>query len=106
MNAREAALIGHPAQQLLGHSFWEFFPESPDRLLHREMGRAITERVPVELEYFDERTCRWLEKRAYPVLSENSNACSFKQLHGSSSAVARPSADGTGKKMQPSKFVG
>jgi PAS domain S-box-containing protein len=66
VNAREAQLIGRPAETLIGKSFWDYNPEPPDGVLHREMGRAMNERVTVEFDYFDERTCRWFEKRAYP----------------------------------------
>ncbi|MFZ5476773.1 MAG: PAS domain-containing sensor histidine kinase [Myxococcota bacterium] len=66
VNEREAALIGRPARSLLGESFWTVFPEASDGPLHRELGRVMTERIPVEFEYFDERTCRWLVKHAYP----------------------------------------
>jgi PAS domain S-box-containing protein len=66
VNAREAAIIGVPAESLIGESFWEFFPEPPDGVLHREMSRAMREGVTVEFEFFDERTCRWFEKHAYP----------------------------------------
>lgn len=67
VNAREASIMGQRAETLIGRSFWEFFPESPDGVLHRELGRAMNERVPVKFEYFDEKTCQWLDKRAYPA---------------------------------------
>lgn len=67
INAREAALMGASPESIIGQSFWKFFPDPPNGILHREMARAMDEGVTVEFEFFDERTCHWFQKHAYPA---------------------------------------
>lgn len=67
VNAREAELLGVPPEAVIGRSLWEFFPEPPDGILHRELGRVMNQRIPVQFSFFDDRTCRWYEKNAYPA---------------------------------------
>ena len=67
VNERQASVLGAPVEALLGRSLWEFLPEPDGGIVHQELGRALRERVPVAFQYFDERLCRWFEKRAYPM---------------------------------------
>nr|MBA4148892.1 PAS domain-containing protein [Verrucomicrobiota bacterium] len=90
VNDREAAMIGVPAEALIGKSFWEFFSDPPDGVLHRQMGRAMHEGVPVEFEYFDDRHCRWIEKHAYP--SEQGISCLARDVTARKKAETRLAA--------------
>jgi len=65
---RMLAAQGVDAEKLIGKHFWnEAFPDVRGTILERELKRAMTERVPVELEPFYELWQRCYGVRAYPV---------------------------------------
>jgi PAS domain S-box-containing protein len=71
INAEGLRLDGRRASELLGKTHWEAFPGSIGTRVEAGYRRAMTERVPVELDhlYKDPATGRdlWLALRIYPV---------------------------------------
>jgi PAS domain S-box-containing protein len=71
INAEGLRLDGRHAGELLGKTHWEAFPGSVGTPVEAAYRRAMTERVPVELDhlYKDPATGRdlWLALRIYPV---------------------------------------
>jgi PAS domain S-box-containing protein len=71
INAEGLRLDGRRASELLGKTHWEAFPGSVGTPVEAAYRRAITERVPVELDhhYQDPATGHdlWLALRIYPV---------------------------------------
>ncbi|MET0428069.1 MAG: PAS domain-containing protein [Microvirga sp.] len=71
VNAEGLRLDGRPASEILGRSHWEAFPGSVGTPVEAAYRRAMTERVPVEIEhrYVDDRHGHdlWLAIRIYPV---------------------------------------
>ncbi|WP_201839160.1 PAS domain-containing protein [Microvirga zambiensis] len=71
INAEGLRLDGRPASELLGKMHWEAFPGSVGTPVEAAYRRAMTERVPVELEHryvnpADDHDV-WLALRIYPV---------------------------------------
>jgi PAS domain S-box-containing protein len=65
---RSFAAQGLNPDDLLGKHFWEeIFPEGRGTIAEREYGRAMTERVPRDFEYFFPPWQRWFAVRAYPI---------------------------------------
>jgi PAS domain S-box-containing protein len=65
---RMLAAQGTDADTLIGkHLFDEAFPGTLGGALKQEFKRAMTARVPVELEHFHEPWQRWYGVRAYPI---------------------------------------
>jgi PAS domain S-box-containing protein len=54
------------AEELLGNSCWELFPDSLDTPFDHELHRALREQRIVHFEALSGPTGRWLEVRAYP----------------------------------------
>ncbi|MFC5087667.1 PAS domain-containing protein [Microvirga arabica] len=71
INAEGLRLDGRPAREILGRSHWEVFPAVVGTPVEAAYRRAMSERVPVELEhrYGDEAGGQelWLALRIYPV---------------------------------------
>jgi PAS domain S-box-containing protein len=55
------------ADELLGRTQWEVFPETEGTILEKEFRRAATERAAVEFEYFHARWRQWFTFRGFPV---------------------------------------
>jgi PAS domain S-box-containing protein len=54
------------AEELLGKSCWELFPEQVGTTLYHELHRALREQTVVEFETFSTPTRTWVAIRAYP----------------------------------------
>ncbi|WP_457092578.1 PAS domain-containing protein [Microvirga sp. P5_D2] len=71
INAEGLRLDGRPADELIGSTHWEVAPASIGTPVEAAYRRAMTERVPVELDhhYIDPATSHdlWLALRIYPV---------------------------------------
>ena len=71
INAEGLRLDGRPENEILGKTHWELFPASVGTSVEAAYRKAMTERVPVELEhrYVDETAGFdvWLALRIYPV---------------------------------------
>jgi PAS domain S-box-containing protein len=71
INAKGLRLDGRPASELIGRTHWEVAPASVGTPVEAAYRRAMTERVPVELDhhYIDPATGHdlWLALRIYPV---------------------------------------
>jgi PAS domain S-box-containing protein len=67
VNHRAAELTGRPAEQLLGRSLWELFPNASGTLVHGEFHRAMAEQRPIVFEEHGQRAGRWLEHRLFPT---------------------------------------
>jgi PAS domain S-box-containing protein len=59
--------VGLAPAEFLGKTHWEVFPWSVDNFVEREYRRAVTDRVAVHLEIFNESTASWFEIHAYPA---------------------------------------
>ncbi|MFC4172690.1 PAS domain-containing protein [Microvirga sp. GCM10011540] len=71
INAEGLRIDGRPESEILGKTHWELFPGSVSTQVEAAYRRAVTERVPVELNhhYQDAATGHdlWLALRIYPV---------------------------------------
>jgi PAS domain S-box-containing protein len=71
INAEGLRIDGRPESEILGKTHWELFPASVGTRVDAAYRRAMTERVPVELDhhYVDPTTGHdlWLALRIYPV---------------------------------------
>jgi PAS domain S-box-containing protein len=71
INAEALRIDGRSENELLGKTHWEAYPASVGTAVEAAYRRAMTERVPVELDhrYLDGATHRdlWLALRVYPV---------------------------------------
>jgi PAS domain S-box-containing protein len=71
INAEGLRIDGRAESELLGRTHWEAFPGSVGTAVETAYRRAMTERIPVELEhrYVDEAAGHdvWLALRIYPV---------------------------------------
>lgn len=61
-------ILRRPRQLLLGKNIWAEYPSLRGTAIEYESRRAMTERVPVELEFYYEREGGWLDVRIYPAV--------------------------------------
>ena len=66
VNARAAALVGKPREELLGRVVWEVFPEAVGRESWHVLHQARDEGSIAHAEYRDPAIGRWLSVRAAP----------------------------------------
>ena len=66
LNGRALDYFGMSADELLGRSIWEVFPQSRGTIFDREFRRAVRDRVPVTFETQSARTGRSVDVHAYP----------------------------------------
>jgi PAS domain S-box-containing protein len=64
--AQKAGRLEANAEELLGRSCWELFPEYVGTAVDRELHRAMREQHMVEFETYSVPTRAWVEVRAYP----------------------------------------
>jgi PAS domain S-box-containing protein len=62
-----AAIIGRPAQELVGAAVWDVFPQVVGTPEHAAALRAMTERTAVKIVWFFDRVGRWFEQHALPT---------------------------------------
>jgi len=67
INAATIKLSGLKAQDFIGRTVWEVFPNTKDTVLEREFRRAMKEHLAVRFEYFYPEWNRWFEHRVYPT---------------------------------------
>ncbi|AWM89090.1 PAS domain-containing protein [Microvirga sp. 17 mud 1-3] len=71
INAEGLRLDGRPAREILGRTYWEVFPATVGTPIEAAYRRAMSERVPVELEHRYVNQAKgldlWLALRFYPI---------------------------------------
>lgn len=67
VNGQARQRIGTRARSVIGENLWEVFPEAVGTEAHRQLHRAMGERVSVDYELFFEPWQRWFSDRAYPL---------------------------------------
>jgi len=67
VNDRAAAYAGLSKSEMIGRNLWEIFPEAVGSEFHRLAHQAMSERRPVQGEFFHKPWGRWLETRIYPT---------------------------------------
>ena len=67
VSERAAAIIGRPADELVGAYVWGVFPEVVGTPEHVAATRAMSERVSVKIVWFFDRVGRWFEQHAIPT---------------------------------------
>ncbi|HJR34670.1 MAG TPA: ATP-binding protein, partial [Gemmatimonadales bacterium] len=67
VNDEAATRLGRARSQLPGATVWDSFPVTSGNEPHRQLRRAMSERVSVEYEVFDASRNRWYADRAYPA---------------------------------------
>jgi len=66
LNPSAERLLGHPRDELLGHSFWDRLPELAGSTVEGELHRAMHERQPRAFEAFLAQPRAWVQVRAHP----------------------------------------
>ncbi|HXG04487.1 MAG TPA: ATP-binding protein, partial [Candidatus Binatia bacterium] len=64
--AEVTALMGRPAERLLGRVLWDEFPELCGSRAEEEYRRAMRDGVTTQFQFRDPAVDRWYEVRAYP----------------------------------------
>ncbi|WP_254766646.1 bacterio-opsin activator domain-containing protein [Salinilacihabitans rarus] len=78
VNERAEALLGRPAEELLGERIWDVFPGSAGAELERRFREAMTTQRPVSFERASTQLGIWVEVRAYP--SESGLSVYFRDV--------------------------
>ncbi|EAS51559.1 putative PAS sensor histidine kinase/response regulator [Aurantimonas manganoxydans SI85-9A1] len=96
LNVEAQRIESRPREELVGHLHWELYPGTEDSELGRQYKKAMSERVPVALEYrhvWPDGRPVWVEARAYPV--EDGLAVFFRDVteQKQTEAVARETAE-------------
>lgn len=55
------------SSDLVGRKIWDLFPEAVGSVVHRELTRAMSERVAVDFEHYYEPWSRWFSDKVYPT---------------------------------------
>ncbi len=66
INKRGAQLLGKDREELLGHIFWEVFPDTVGQPFYEEFIRALNEQKRLFLEEWYSPWKKWFETRIYP----------------------------------------
>ncbi|MEO9126137.1 MAG: PAS domain-containing protein, partial [Microcoleus sp.] len=69
LNSQAARWLNRLAQEVIGNSVWEEFPESVGSLFEQEYRRCAADRITVSFESFYEPLNAWYAVRAYPIAS-------------------------------------
>jgi PAS domain S-box-containing protein len=67
VNEHAAELLGRPAEELLGRSVWEVFPEAEHAFFGEMVRETLRERRVVTKEDYSRSLRRWVYVRAYPA---------------------------------------
>lgn len=67
INERSAQLLGKSADQLIGQSVWDLFPEAIGTEAYHKCQRAMRERVSLYFEAFFPAFNKWYENYVYPT---------------------------------------
>ena len=68
VNDRELELIGKSREELINAtSIWEIFPDVVDSEFYYQLQRVMSERIPLQFEYYYSPWDRWYENRVYPI---------------------------------------
>ena len=70
VNAAAERMLSRSAEQLIGRSHWEEYPETIGSELETNYRRAMTERMRTTSEYYHAPLRRWFDIRVYPARSE------------------------------------
>src|ERR1700682_5546249 len=65
LNAEAETLLGRTRHELLGHEFWEKFPEQVGSVFETHYRKVMAEQIPVEFEASDSSGKVWYEAHAY-----------------------------------------
>lgn len=66
VNARAEALLGRPANDLIGRNVWQLFPQAVGTTAWLELHQAMTARMTKRFEIYSKPLDRWFENRVYP----------------------------------------
>ncbi len=81
VNRTAERLLGRPASELLGNSFWSCFPGARGTITEQHLERVLAERKPVVFEAQDAPAAgSWLEMHAYP--SDDGASVYFSDITG------------------------
>ncbi len=67
VNEAAAAAIGLPADQLIGRSIWDLFPDAVGNQFHEHLHTAVRENRVIRSEHYYERFNRWFDNHIYPT---------------------------------------
>jgi PAS domain S-box-containing protein len=67
VNEAAARAVGRPREEIIGHTWWDLFPDIVGTELARQYHRAMDERIYVAFEYYYPTTDTWWENRFYPA---------------------------------------
>ena len=67
LNEQVEARLGKSRSELIGQNIWDLFPDTVGNEAHRQLHRAMSERISVEYEVFYPSWQRWFADRAYPT---------------------------------------
>jgi len=66
LNAAAERMVGRQGHELIGKTFWDFYPASLGTVVEREFRLAMESRKPVSFERYYEPWQRWLQMQAQP----------------------------------------
>ena len=66
VNRKAAEFWGKSRDELIGHNFWQVFPEAVGMEFYHEQLRAMAERCPVTFEAVSPIIHRWIEAHVFP----------------------------------------
>jgi PAS domain S-box-containing protein len=64
--------LGHEAQQMLGKSIWELFPDVKGTIVEQKIRQMLEHDAHIEYEFFYPADQHWYEARGYPSSKEGS----------------------------------
>jgi PAS domain S-box-containing protein len=67
LNAAAERMMGRAGAELIGSNYWQEYPGSSGTTLETNYRRAMTDRMSVAFEHFNEPWRRWFDVRAYPA---------------------------------------
>lgn len=73
VNSQACRVLNRSADNLLGKSHWEEFPDAIGTIVEQEYHRAVTENVTVSFENFYPPLNAWFSVRAYPILTDRNS---------------------------------
>jgi PAS domain S-box-containing protein len=67
VNPTAQRLLDHPAEQLLGRTIWDVFPETLNTRVEYALRHVVAQNESVKFEAFSEGLNRWFSSNAYPT---------------------------------------
>jgi PAS domain S-box-containing protein len=70
VNSNAAVLLGAKKEDMIGHNVWRFMVDTEDRLVRRNLERAVKERIDLVFEYYYAARDRWY---VFVLINKNYN---------------------------------